>query len=138
MPGKSLTDTLKTFPVWKGPWDLDFWPTVSTIFSTWEDILKTPLPANPCLVNYCWKTKPKKQKNSSYLYLYSWNGAYIFYCIVDSRGRTSTLLLRIVTIITQFSNDIQLLMGERRMFEGIYHAEIKRHQNNLSMSFDNN
>lgn len=50
---------------------------------------------------------------------------------------TSTVLLTKVAIITQFSNDTQLLMGEGRTFEGTYHAEINRHQNNLAMSFDN-
>jgi len=55
----------------------------------------------------------------------------------SSRGRASTVLLRIVTIISQFSNGIQLSMGEGRIFEGPGHAEIKRHQNNPVMSSDN-
>lgn len=46
------------------------------------------------------------------------------------------LLLRMVAAITQFLDDIQLVMGYEKIFEATHHAEIKRLQNNPARSFD--
>ena len=46
-------------------------------------------------------------------------------------------LLGMVAAITQFLDDIQLVMGDGRLFEATHQAEIKGLQNNPAKSFDN-
>lgn len=50
--------------------------------------------------------------------------------------KAALFLLGTVAVITQFLGDIQLVMGDRRLFEAIHHAEIKSLQNNPARSFD--
>lgn len=62
------------------------------------------------------------------------NAECIFHFTSAPRGRAATVLPRIAAAAASFSNDIQLLVGEGKIFEATRHAEIKRRQPNPAMS----
>lgn len=62
-------------------------------------------------------------------------GAYLLLLHIPEE-ELALFWLGMVAAITQFLDDIQLVMGDGRLFEATHHAEIKGMQNSPAMSFD--